>query len=198
MNNNDWERKYRSLLSKFRNAVRMAFEKGYEKGMADQQLQSMEQQQAEMQEELAAAQGMGGMDVSTENPVTGARQANDANLDQSGEETSELDQHLGELESIVAKSENMNAKDLRKSLKDVKKKIKTTRELAMLKNLNKSLYKNKSLLQVKENSKTQLNKPVPRVVNEQHKIVKDMIKKWDASSLEIAADIEGAVKKDEK
>jgi len=195
MNNNNWERKYRSLLSKFRNAVDLAFQKGYQKGMLDERLSAMNQQQQEMQDELAAASGMGGTEVSQPDPMEQARERNSQNLEQTGQESSELDASLGELEGLVAKSESMNAKDLRKNLKHLKKKIKETRDVAML---SKSLYKDSSLKEVKDTFKSKVNKPAPRVVNSQHKIVKDMISRWDDASVDVAKKIEDAVKRNEK
>jgi hypothetical protein len=190
MNNIDWEKKYKALLSRFRNAVDLAFQNGYQKGALDERLQGMMQQQQEMQEQLAQSQGMGDAEISPGSPLDGAREMNQ----QAGETrggNDDLDAHLTELESVVAKSEGMSAKDLRKNLTAIKKKIQETRDVATL---TKSLHKAGKLKDTQQNFKQTVNKPAPKVLTEQHRVIKDMIKSWDTSSSEAAESIEKIVK----
>lgn len=189
----DWELKFKNLLSKYMNGVDLAFQKGYIKGKDDASKEQMQQQQADLEQQAAAAQGMGGAmpgDPAAVDPTAlnaqQQEQAADAGQEPGG---TELDQHLQEMESLVAKSKGKLGEELKKTLASMKKETEA---------LNKSLYKKDKLLQTKNAVKNVTGNAAPSVLTEQHKVVKSMIANWDDSSLDASNEIEKVIKANEK
>jgi hypothetical protein len=191
-NHTDWEVKYKALLSKYMNGVDLAFQKGYQKGLDDAEKEQMAQQQ-QAEAETAAAVQTGALpgqdDPNGGDPYAvneNAAMADEANGQAEG---SELDQSLQEMEALVAKSKGKLGDELKKTIAKV---------INDADALNKSLQNKAKLDETKNAVKITTGKPAPKVLTEQHKVIKSMIANWDIDSSDTSSKIEKAIKNAKK
>ena len=192
MNRTDWELKYKTLLSKYMSGLDLSFQKGYQKGLDDAEKEQMMQEKQAQAEAEAAAQGGGLPGEAQPDPNDpGQLNAEQADMAESTGQpnNTELDQSLQEMEALVAKSKGKIKDELVKSLNKIKQDAE---------NLNKSLYKASKLKETQAAVKETTNKPAPKVLSEQHKVVKSMIANWDVESSEASSEIEKAIKNDKQ
>jgi len=191
MKKTDWEVKYKTLLSKYMNGVDLAFQKGYQKGLDDAEKEQMAaEKEAQAQAEAAAQAGLPGQEDPTgQDPAALNAEQADIAAEQGDPNATELDQSLQEMEALVAKSRGKNKQELQKSLDKIK---------ADAEKLNKSLWKVSKLDETKKAVNITTGKPAPKVLTEQHKVVKSMIANWDTGSSDASSAIEKAIKSDKQ
>lgn len=228
----NWKAKYRELKAKYMESVDMAFRLGFEQGgQQAQQDQAMQQQQQQAELEQAAAAGMngGGPDGAPGGPP-GAPGKQPQVDDGSGGPTmpagpgkgiespeqqdsqhpdgSELDQHIAKLEGMLGKSEELDVNVLKETVNNLKSLQKSFREQIELKKsaaaipkIAAALHKPKFKLGVQASHN--MNSTAKAAVTMQHKIVEDIMEKWESEEKRASSDIlsqlniEGLTKKEE-
>lgn len=178
MNNQEWKLKYQDLKLKFLDAVDVSFRLGFEQGAQQAQVQQAEMatQQAQM------TQGQPGQDPN-------------AQFGQETSDGSELDQHIGTLENMLSQSKSGSPEQegLQKSLDGIK---------AFKSNLKQSYEFKKSELAIKAIEKAMKPKFVlgkaatknlsphgVKGINDQEKIVADLMKAMDEEEKKVAESI---------
>jgi len=191
-NRTDWELKYKTLLSKYMNGIDLAFQKGYQKGLDDSEKEQMMQEKQAQAEAEAAANGQqlpGQEQPDPNDPAAINSDQADMAESQGQPNNTELDQSLQEMEALVAKSKGKIKDELVKSLNKIKQDADA---------LNKSLYKVSKLKETQKAVNITTGKSAPKVLTEQHKVVKSMIANWDVESSEASSEIEKAIKNDKQ
>lgn len=119
----DWKLKYKELRSKYMNAIDVSYRLGFEEGLKQAQMDSMQQQMQDMQQQMMAAAQQPPMgaegDVPPEMTQEGGDVPPEMMQEEGGEEGQqgggdELDQSMDELEGYVKSEENI--KDIMKSI----------------------------------------------------------------------------------
>jgi hypothetical protein len=219
----NWKQKYRELKAKYMESVDAAFRVGFEQGQ-----QQASQQQAQQQQQMAQQQAMGGQpgaggapgqeaqgpeagdfadqqDPGPSVPPAGG-QGIQPMQDSEHPDGSELDQHIAKLESMLQKGEDVTV--LIKAINDIKVLQKSQKEQLELRKsaraipeIAKALHKPafKLGVQASHNLKTAQKSAVTM----QHKIVTDIMSKWEVEERNASKDIlsqlniEGLTKKEE-
>ncbi|HEY5236489.1 MAG TPA: hypothetical protein VIJ14_09950 [Rhabdochlamydiaceae bacterium] len=180
MRNQDWKLKYNDLKLKFHDAVDVAFRLGYEQGAQGAQLQQAQQDQA-----AAAAQpGMPG----EEQP------GQDMNSPGSPD-GSQLDQHIGTLEGMLSQSKpgSVEQAGLQKSITGLKSVRSDLNKVYEMKKSEKAIDAIAKALKPKfELGKTankNLSEHGKRALNDQEKIVQDLMKSFEEEEKKAAESI---------
>ena len=217
-----WKGKYNELKAKFMESVDAAFRLGFEQG-AQQASQdaAMQQQQQQMEMQNASMGAPGG--APEEGPEAGDfsdQQDPQASVPPAGgqgiqpmqdsehPDGSELDQHIAKLESMLHKGEQVDVTALIKAINEIKGLQKSQKELLGLAKsakaipaIAKALHKPKFKLGVQANHN--LSSTAKSAVTMQHKIVTDIMSKWEKEEKNASKDIlsqlsiEGLTKKEE-
>lgn len=216
----NYRQKYQELKAKYMNAVDVAFRLGFEEGSKQSQLDQANQQLADAQAAQQNAQpGAPGADPSQNNNGAPGTPDQGAAPDKSGApsvqptpsagaapvpmaesehpEGSELDQHIAKLESMIAKSEDPS-EDLKKSLEEIKtirsdmkfrEEMKKSAEAipAIAQALHKPQFK--FGVQASHN----LSSTAKSSVSMHHKIVNDIMQKWEQEEGKAGKDILSAL-----
>lgn len=226
----NYKQKYQELKAKYMQAVDMAFRLGHEEGSkqaAQDQMAQQQQQQAEL--EAAAAGGMPGQPGA--DPMAGPDQPGDDQsappapgggpegepapgpmAESEHPDGTELDQHISKLESML-KGE-VNSEDLAKAASAIrdyqnavskwKKQVRLQSELKKsaqaIPEIAKALHRPKFKLGVQ--AAHNLSQSAKNAVTMQHKIVTDIMTKWEQEEKNASKDvlsvlnIEGLTKKE--
>lgn len=207
----NWKAKYMELKSKFMESVDVAFRLGFEQG-AQQAKQDNVMQQQQQQQDLAMAEAQGmntgpggpsgfGGDEQSANPGSegpgatmpagpgkGIEQPDSANPG-----GSELDQHIEKLESMLGQpgSNNEMIKSLVGDLKNLQKSISFKNEMRKsaqaIPEIAKALHKPKFKIGVQASHN--MNQNAKNAVTMQHKIVEDIMEKWESEEKDAHKDI---------
>jgi hypothetical protein len=195
-----YKAKYQQLKMQYMHAVDTAFRLGFEQGQQqatlDQAAQQQQQQDAMMQ---AQAQGMAGGPPGAEGADEGAMPPDAQGAEEQMEPTSEhpdgseLDQHIAKLESLIGKSE-AHPEDLHKALSEIKAfrksqvlAIELKKSAGAIKEISKALHKPAFKLGVQASHN--MNDTAKRAVSLQHRIVEDVMKKWEEEEMKAAKSI---------
>ncbi len=213
----NYKQKYQELKAKYMNAVDMAFRLGVEEGMKQSQLDQANQQLAQAQAAQQGMGGdpsggqPGGMpgeeSPTNNNGAPGAPSG--GGPDKSGAASvqpppagpasenpqgSELDQHIEKLESMVAKSEQLDVTDLKKAIEDLKSLQKSQKEqlelaksAAAIPKIAAALHKPQFKFGVQANHN--LSTSAKAAVSMQHKIVSEVLQKWEQEEQKAGKDI---------
>lgn len=176
MKNQNYHLKYNDLKLKFHDAVDVAFRLGYEQGAQSAQLQQAQQAA------VASQPGQPGEDPNA----------------QMGQESdgSELDQHINQLESMV-KQPGMNAQaqsNLQKSLDGIKAFQFNMKQAVELKKSEKAIAgiakALKPAFSMNKAATKNLTVPAQRALNDQEKIVADLMKSFEEEAAHASKSIE--------
>ena len=219
----NWKGKYNELKAKFMESVDAAFRLGFEQGaqQASQDAAIQQQQQQMDAQNAAMGGGMGGapeagpeagdfsdqQDPQASVPPAGG-QGIQPMQDSEHPDGSELDQHIAKLESMLHKGEQVDVTALIKAINEIKGLQKSQKELLGLAKsakaipaIAKALHKPKFKLGVQANHN--LSSTAKSAVTMQHKIVSDIMAKWEKEEKNASKDIlsqlniEGLTKKEE-
>lgn len=214
-----YKAKYFQLKMQYMNAVDTAFRLGFEQGKQQAELDQVAQQQQQAQEMAMQAQNqaMGGGPPGAEGADPAAAQANGQETQVAGSEEmepssehpdgSELDQHIAKLESLLGKSE-VSPEDLHKAVHELKS-LRKSQVLAIelkksseaIKGIATALHKPGFKLSVQASHN--MNDNAKRAVTLQHRIVDDIMNKWEEEETKAVKgiheiiQIEGLTKKEE-
>lgn len=219
-----YKAKYLQLKSQYMNSVDTAFRLGFEQGKQQAELDNAAQQQMQAQEMATQAAGapppgaQGPEDSAApdatasppdaaENAPPGAAPAGPAPMQESEHpDGTELDQHIAKLEALLGKSE-VNPEDLTKSVLELKafrksqvQAIELKKSARAIKEISKALHRPSFKLSVQAAHNMSDNQK--RAVTLQHKIVDDVMKKWEEEEMKTAKSIhdiisvEGLTKKE--
>jgi hypothetical protein len=221
----NWKGKYNELKAKFMESVDAAFRIGFEQGAQQATQQAAMEQQAKQQEMEAAAMGGGqgapGADAQgpeagdfadQQDPAPSVPPAGGQGVQPMQEsehpDGSELDQYIAKLESMLQKNEQLDVKDLIKTINDLKGFQKSQKEQLQLAKsaraipeIAKALHKPKFKLGVQANKN--LTTVAKSAVTMQHKIVSDIMSKWESEeknaskSILSQLSVEGLTKQEE-
>lgn len=177
MKNQDYKLKYNDLKLKFHDAVDVAFRLGYEQGAQGAQLQQAQQQAA------IASQP----DQLGEDPNSQTEQQSDG---------SELDQHINQLESMV-KQPGMDAQtqsNIQKSLDGIKAFQFNMKQALELKKSEKAIAgiakAMKPKFSINAAATKNLSLPAQKALNDQEKIVADLMKSFEEEAAQASKSIE--------
>jgi hypothetical protein len=205
----NYKSKYLELRSKYINDLDTAFRLGVEEGMKSAQQQQAMDAQAQTQEaEMAQAQAMGagqpgeedgqpGEQSSGEQPGESGQPGMESQPEQGQSQPgmegqpSELDQHIGKLEGMLGQNtdpeiqKSLNEiKNLRKAEKFALEMKKSEKAIAgIAKALHKPGFKLNALAQ------HNLSDSAKKSVSMQHKIVSDIMEKWEKEENNASKDI---------
>jgi hypothetical protein len=180
----DYKQKYQELKAKYMESVDQAFRLGYEDGMK-QATQDAAQQQ--MQQSMQPGMDEQGQQVDEQgNPIEGQPQ-----------DQSELDQHISQLESLLENKE-ANPEEIQKTLHSLKSFRKSQLEAIELKKsaqaipeIAKNLHKPQFKMNVQASSN--LSDSSKKAITMQHKIVSDIMSKWEKQEAEASKEIKKAI-----
>ena|ERR1700676_9784 len=181
MKNQDYKLKYEDLKLKFHDAVDVAFRLGYEQGAQGAQLQQAQQQAA-----TAAQPGQPGQPGEDPN----------AQMEPQQPDGSELDQHINQLESMVGSQKPGSAEDavLRKSIQDIKAFQFSMKQAAELKKSEKAIAgiakALKAPFSMNKAATKNLTQPAQKALNDQEKIVADLMKSFEEEAAQASKTIE--------
>lgn len=180
----NYKQKYVELKAKFMSSVDQAFKLGYEQGMKQAQLDSMQQMAQPVNEE----------------PVPGQENGT------SDENGSELDQYIAQLESMVGNKDS-SEEEVKKALDGIKsfrknqlQQIELKKSAQAIPEISKALHKPSFKMNVIATQNMTDNSK--KAVSMQQKIVTDIMEKWEkeehkaAQEIKKAIDIEGLLKKE--
>lgn len=195
-------------------SVDVAFRLGYEQGAKEAQMDQMVQQQQEqqaMEQQQAGAMGdpsqggapqdPGADSAGQEPQVQGQEQMEPASEHPDG---SELDQHIAKLEGMLGKSEPEEMIKALHELKSFRKSqlqaIELKKSYEAISGISKALHK--PAFKLSRQASHNMNDNAKKAVSLQHKIVDDVMKKWEEEEYKAAKNIhqilsvEGLVKKE--
>jgi hypothetical protein len=207
-----YKAKYQQLKLQYMHSVDVAFRLGYEQGAKEAQMDQMMQQQQEqqaMEQEQAAAMGdpsQGGApqeaaEAGQEPQVQGQEQMEPASEHPDG---SELDQHIAKLEGMLGKSEPEEMAKALHELKSFRKSqlqaIELKKSYEAINGISKALHK--PAFKLSRQASHNMNSNAKTAVSLQHKIVDDVMKKWEeeehkaAKNIHQIISVEGLTKKE--
>jgi hypothetical protein len=183
----DYKQKYYALRDQMIRSIDFAYRSGFEAAMKEAQVQQaqmqMQQMQAQMQQMKAAQMQAPGAEMPEENqmPEGGdeAQMAEQGQMEQEG--GSELDQHIQALEEAISKSEGKAKESLEKALVALKK----SSEYSHSHRLSKEAVPFK----LSANASKKLSSEQKEQLSMQHKILNDVLAKWEKESQEAVSDI---------
>jgi hypothetical protein len=211
----NYKMKYQELKLNFKKSVDLAFRLGFGEG-SKQATQQATQQKAQEQEASAQQPGQPGQPGGDPSQESGASQPGDdhsapmpggaapgqpANpqveaqpmAESEHPDGTELDQHISTLENMLSKSE-LDPEELQKYVKDLKQEIELKKSAEAIKGIAKALHKpqfnigNQANHNMSSNAKT--------AVTLQHKIVADVMKKWEQEEKQVSKDIMATLNKE--
>jgi hypothetical protein len=210
---NTYKSKYQQLKAQYMHAVDTAFRLGYEQGKNDAALDQMAQQQQQEQDMMQAQAGamqdpMAGGGSPEGAPGEAGPSTPEPQMEPDSEhpDGSELDQHIAKLESLLGKSES-NPEELVKALHDIKslrmkqvQAIELKKSAHAIKEISKALHRPSFKMGL--NASHNMNDNAKRAVTLQHRIVSDVMKKWEEEEIRTSKgigeilQIEGLTKKE--
>lgn len=208
----NYKKKYKELKLKYMNSVDLAFRLGYEQGAQEaKQQQSIEAeanaQQMKMQQDAAQAGGMPNAEAGGQPPqeggvpekhVGGAPGKANENPSQEGQPMtgssgngSEIDQHINKLQGMIGKGHSPQIQKTLQEIIDLRKAEKLSSELAksqaaipaIAKALHKPAYK------MGAQASHNMNDSAKQALTLQHKIVSDVMQKWEKEETKASTDI---------
>jgi hypothetical protein len=220
MTDTNWKLKYQELKSKYMNSVDVAFRLGVEEGMKQSSLDNANQQLQQAQidkQNMPSGSGEDGKPnnngaVGTPDQGVGADKSGAPSIQpetpeavpmQESEhpEGTELDQHIAKLEGMIAKSEELNVNDLKKTIDDLKSLQKYHKEQTELKKSAAAITKiaaslHKPQFKFGVQAQHNLNSTAKSAASMHHKIVNDIMQKWESEENKAGKDIMSALKVD--
>lgn len=198
----NWKSKYEALKAKFMESVDAAFRIGYEQGAKEAQVDSVQQEQQQQADQMAAqANGMGGEDPNqqgedpNQDPNSGAEISGQPPAS-ANPEGSELDKHINELESMLQKNEDgkIDVTAAMAALNGLREKRK---EMAFQNELKKSAQAipeiakalNKPKFKIGIQASHNLSSAAKKAVSMQEQIVTDIMKSWEQEEKSTKSDI---------
>ncbi len=213
-----YKSKYYQLKMQYMNAVDTAFRLGFEQGKQQAELDQAAQQQQQadqMMQQQAGAMGdpaAGGAQDPNASPdyaagsEPGVQGAEQMEPDSEHPDGTELDQHIAKLESMLGKSE-IEPEELKKALHEVQalrkaqvQAIELRKSAQAIKAISKALHK--PAFKLSSQASHNMNDNAKRAVTMQHKIVDDVMKKWEEEEMKASKGIhqiiqvEGLTKKE--
>jgi hypothetical protein len=215
-----YKAKYQQLKMQYMNAVDTAFRLGFEQGKQQAELDQAAQQQQQAQEMAQAAMappGVGGPPGSEGQapPAANGQPGEDPQIagqeemepDSEHPDGSELDQHIAKLESLLGKADT-SPEDMMKALSEIKslrkahsQSMELRKSAQAIKEISKALHKPGFKLSVQASHN--MNDNAKKAVTMQHKIVDDVMRKWEEEEAKAVKGIheiiqvEGLIKKEE-
>lgn len=205
-----YKAKYQQLKMQYMHAVDTAFRIGFEQGQQqatmDQAAQQQQQQDAMMQAQAGGPPGAEGAPPEEGGMPTepGAEQEMEPTSEHP--DGSELDQHIAKLESLLGKAET-SPEDLSKALSEIKalrksqvQAIELKKSAGAIKEISKALHR--PAFKLSAQASHNMNDTAKRAVSLQHKIVDDVMKKWEEEELRASnkineiISVEGLTKKE--
>jgi hypothetical protein len=213
-----YKAKYEQLKLQYMHAVDTAFRLGFEQGQQASQLDQMAQQQQQQDAMMQAQQGAAtdGPPGSEENNAAGPggqpppdAEAAQAEMEPASEhpDGTELDQHIAKLENLLGKSE-VAPEDLGKALNEIKALRKAQVQAIELKKSTQAIKgiaaaMHRPTFKLNAQAAHNLNDTAKQALSMQHKIVNDVMKKWEeeeqraTKGIHQIISVEGFTKKEE-
>jgi hypothetical protein len=204
-----YKAKYQQLKMQYMNAVDVAFRIGFEQGKQQAELDQLSQQQQaeqEMAQSQAGAMGDPNAGGATGEAPQDAQQEPEMEPDSEHPGGTELDQHIAKLESMLGKAETEPG-ELQKALHEIKvlrksqlQAIELKKSARAIKEISKALHR--PAFKLSRQASFNMNDNAKKAVTLQHKIVDDVMKKWEEEEMRTAKSIgeilqiEGLTKKE--
>lgn len=199
----NWKLKYQQLKLQFMESVDVAYRLGIENGMLQAQNEAAQQQKMQAQQNPQDQQSFGdnyqGSPAGEEQMGNPNAQNTHAAKEQPFSDQSELDKHITELESMLSKSE-LSHTDLKKVVDDLKKAQDLKKSSQAISGISKALHT--PAFKISTQAQHNMSDNSKKALTMQHKIVQDIMAKWDASEnltsnkITDILSIEGILKKD--
>ena len=218
----NWKLKYQELKSKYMNSVDVAFRLGVEEGLKQASVDTASQQMAQGAqgvEDIHDQPGTPGAKANNNDavgvpdqgsvpdksgapsiqpdPVEGAAPMKESE----NPNGSELDQHIAKLEGMLSKSEELDLDTLKKTVEEIKGLQQKQKEYAELKKSSMAIPKiahamHKPQFKFGVQAQHNLNSTAKAAVSMQHKIVNELMQKWETEEKKASKDILSILKLD--